>query len=152
VIAGPIAEGKEELQRLALELGVAEKLIFTGFVPDSDLPALYCGARLYACPSLYEGFGFTVLEAMSCGVPVVCSAATSLPEVAGEAALYADAQNPKEFAHALSLAYSNAELRRELIEKGHRNCARFSWESAARGALATYQRAAGLSIEKAVCA
>jgi glycosyltransferase involved in cell wall biosynthesis len=152
VIAGPIGEGEAELRHLAHQLGVAEKLVIPGFVPDSDLPALYCGARLYACPSLYEGFGFTVLEAMACGLPVVCSTATSLPEVAGDAAVYADPQNPREFADALSLVFCNTELRGQLIERGHKNCARFSWESAARSALAAYQRAAGLALEKAVCA
>ena len=152
VIAGPIADGETELRGLANQLGIAEKLIIPGFVPDSDLPALYCGARLYACPSLYEGFGFTVLEAMACGVPVVCSTATSLPEVAGDAAVFADAQNPREFAGALSHVFCSAELRGQLIERGLKNCARFSWESAARSALAAYQHAAGLSMEKAVCA
>jgi len=152
VIAGPIGDGEAELRELANQLGIARKLIIPGFVPDSDLPALYCGARLYACPSLYEGFGFTVLEAMACGVPVVCSTATSLPEVAGDAAVYADPQNPREFAGALSRVFCNAGLRGQLIELGHKNCARFSWESAARSALAAYQHAAGLSMEKAVCA
>src|SRR5262249_15230589 len=130
VIAGPIGEGEVELRRLAVDLGIAGKIILTGHVPDSDLPALYSGSRLYACPSLYEGFGFTVLEAMACGVPVVCSTATSLPEVAGDAALYADPQEPREFADALGRAFANDDLRKQLIENGFKNCARFGWESA----------------------
>ncbi len=93
VIAGPMEEGEPVLRRLAAELGISESVVFTGFVSDADLPALYSGARVYACPSLYEGFGFTVLEAMACGAPVVSSSATSLPEVAGDAALYADPLN-----------------------------------------------------------
>src|SRR5215471_13784752 len=130
VIAGPIGEGELELRRLAVNLGMAEKIIFTGHVPDSDLPALYSGSRLYACPSLYEGFGFTVLEAMACGVPVVCSRATSLPEVAGDAALYADPGNAQEFAATMASVFSDTRLREQLIEKGHKNCARFRWGSA----------------------
>ena len=152
VLAGPLAEGEAELLRLASELGVANKVVVTGFVPDSDLPALYSAARVYACPSLYEGFGFTVLEAMACAVPVVCSEATSLPEVAGDAALYAQAQHPEEFATALQRAFFEPELRQKLIENGLKNCRRFSWQSAAEAALDAYHRAAALSPEKAVCA
>jgi glycosyltransferase involved in cell wall biosynthesis len=152
VLAGPLAEGEAELLGLASELGVANRVVVTGFVPDSDLPALYSAARVYACPSLYEGFGFTVLEAMACAVPVVCSEATSLPEVAGDAALYAQAQHPEEFATALQRAFFEPELRQKLIEKGLKNCRRFSWQRAAEAALDAYHRAAALSPEKAVCA
>jgi glycosyltransferase involved in cell wall biosynthesis len=152
VIAGPMGEAEAGLRRLADGLGVGERVILAGFVPDSDLPSLYSGARVYACPSLYEGFGFTVLEAMACGTPVVCSAETSLPEVAGDAALYADARSPLAFAAALQRAFSDGELRGQLIEKGFKNRRRFSWESAARRTLAAYEHAAGLAPGKAVCA
>jgi glycosyltransferase involved in cell wall biosynthesis len=154
VIAGPLdqREAEADLRQLGRELGIADKIILTGFVPDSDLPSLYSAARVYACPSLYEGFGFTVLEAMACGVPVVCSAATSLPEIAGDAALYADARKPQEFAAALWRAFHETELRGELIEKGLDNVRRFSWQNAANATLSIYQRAAGLFVEKAVCA
>jgi glycosyltransferase involved in cell wall biosynthesis len=152
VIAGPMGEGEAELRRLADGLGVGGRVILAGFVPDSDLPSLYSAARVYACPSLYEGFGFTVLEAMACGTPVVCSAETSLPEVAGDAALYADARNPLAFAAALQRAFSDSELRGQLIEKGFKNRRRFSWETGARRTLAAYEHAAGRTSEKAVCA
>jgi glycosyltransferase involved in cell wall biosynthesis len=152
VIAGPIGRGEAELRQLAGALGIAERIVFTGFVTDSDLPSLYSAARVYACPSLYEGFGFTVLEAMACGVPVVCSAETSLPEIAGDAALYADPRNPEEFASNLQRAFSDVQLRDQLIEKGFRNRQRFNWEGTASRTLAAYQHAAGLSLEKAVCA
>lgn len=152
VIAGPMAEGERELRRLANELGIAGRVIITGFVPDSDLPALYSAARVYACPSLYEGFGFTVLEAMTCSVPVVSSANASLPEIAGDAALYADPQKPEEFAGALWRAFSEPGLRRELVEKGFKNVRRFNWQSAADATLAAYERAARLVAEKEACA
>jgi glycosyltransferase involved in cell wall biosynthesis len=152
VIAGPIGEGEAELRRLGAQLGVADRIVFTGLVSDSDLQALYSAARVYACPSLYEGFGFTVLEAMACGVPVVCSGKTSLPEVAGDAALYADSENPQEFAAALRRAFSEMDLRRQLIEKGVKNCRRFSWSNAANATWAVYERAAGIAVEKVVCA
>src|SRR6185437_11833077 len=112
-----------------------------GFVDDCDLPALYSGARVYACPSLYEGFGFTVLEAMACGVPVVCSRETSLPEVAGSAALYADARNPQEFGNALYQAFCDQALRAMLINKGTNNLQRFQWKHAAERTLAVYEKA-----------
>ncbi len=138
VIAGPLNGGERELRHLAEQLGIQEKVIFTGFVPDVELRALYSGACVYACPSLYEGFGFTVLEAMACGVPVVCSTAGSLPEVAGDAALFADPRDPKKFSSALFRAFSDTSLRSALIKKSRANLARFSWEKAAAQTLTVY--------------
>jgi glycosyltransferase involved in cell wall biosynthesis len=152
VIAGPMNEGEPELRWLATELGVEKKVVFAGFVAEADLPSLYSAARVYACPSLYEGFGFTILEAMACGVPVVSSAETSLPEVAGDAALFADARDPEEFASALRRAFADEDLRLRLIEKGFANYGRFTWEAAASKTLAAYHRAAGLEAAKAVYA
>lgn len=148
VIAGPMAEGEEGLRRLARELAIADRVVFTGFVPDSDLRTLYSAARVYACPSLYEGFGFTVLEAMACGVPVVCSGETSLPEVAGDAALYADARDPQDFAAALGRAFSDLELREQMIAKGFKNRSRFTWESAAGATMTAYSSAVGHGVER----
>jgi len=142
VIAGPMEDGSEMLRRLAQDLGVADRVVFTGFVEDGDLPALYSGASVYACPSLYEGFGFTVLEAMACGVPVVCSRETSLPEVAGSAALYADARNPQEFGNALYQVFRDQALRAMLVNKGTNNLQRFQWKHAAEQTLAVYEKAA----------
>jgi glycosyltransferase involved in cell wall biosynthesis len=141
VVAGPMGEGEQVLRRLARELGIAERLIFTGFVNDADLRALYSSARVYACPSVYEGFGFTVLEAMACGTPVVCSSATSLPEVAGKAALYFNPHNPEEMASQLVRAFSGDALRTSLIAEGHRNLLRFDWKETARQTLAAYHQA-----------
>ena len=148
VLVGPLGDGEGELRRLANELGICEKVIFTGFVNDSELRALYSAAKVYACPSLYEGFGFTVLEAMACGTAVVCSDETSLPEVAGEAALYANPGNPEEFAKAMHGAFTNDNLRRALIAKGRKNLRRFCWANAAKETLAVYQEALGVSLRK----
>ena len=148
VIAGPMEDGQNKLSSLARELGIADRVVFTGFVPDADLAALYSGASVYACPSLYEGFGFTVLEAMACGVPVVCSRETSLPEVAGAAALYADARNPQEFGSALYQAFLDQGLRSLLISKGSANVHRFQWKRAAEQTLAVYEKAVGRTPEK----
>ena len=152
VIAGPMAEGEAGLRQLAVELGIADKVAFLGFVAEDDLPALYTGARVYACPSFYEGFGFTVLEAMACGTPVVCSPETSLPEVAGNAALYANARSPLEFASALRRLFDDERLRAGMIEKGFRNCERFQWQKAARATVTVYEAAAFSGETKPVCA
>jgi len=148
VVVGPLGEGEQELRRLATELGICEKVIFAGFVNDSELRALYSAAKVYACPSLYEGFGFTVLESMACGTPVVCSGETSLPEVAGDAAIYANPRNPEEFAQALHDVFTNANLRSALIEKGKKNLRRFSWANTARETLGVYQDALRVSTRK----
>lgn len=131
VIAGPLADGEAKLRQFATELGIAGRVRFPGFVPDEDMPALYSGARVYACPSMYEGFGFTILEAMSCGTPVVCNPVTSLPEVAGDAALFADACNPDVFAAALHRVMTDEGCRAELRARGYTNSKRFSWRRAA---------------------
>ena len=152
VIAGPMKEGEADLSKLAAELGINKQVVFTGFVDDSNLAALYSAARVYACPSLYEGFGFTVLEAQACGTPVVCSPETSLPEVAGGGALYADPRNTDEFAAALARAFSDDQLRAELIQKGHKNCDCFSWKTTAEQTIRVYEQAAGNAKLKAVYA
>jgi glycosyltransferase involved in cell wall biosynthesis len=149
VIAGPMNEGESALRALGDELGISRHVLFTGFVEDSALPALYSGARVYACPSLYEGFGFTVLEAMACGTPVVCSPQTSLPEVAGDAACYADARNPEEFGDALYRLFSDAALQDTLVKRGRNNLLRFSWKNAAAQTFSVYRNALGIPTVKA---
>lgn len=142
-IAGPVQEGEAQLRTLAHELGLTDRVTFTGYVDDDDLPALYSGARVYACPSLYEGFGQTVLEAMACGVPVVCSRQSSLPEVGGFGVEYADARNSIEFGDALYRVFSDEQLRVVLVKKGKANLARFSWKRAAVQVLRVYEQALG---------
>lgn len=152
VISGPMNEGETQLKNLARQLGIAQNVVFTGFVDDTELAALYSAARVYACPSLYEGFAFTVLEAMACGTPVVCSRETSLPEVAAQAALYADARNPDEFSAALLRVFSEPELRKKLVARGYENCRRFSWTRAALQTLAVYEQSVAPAARKAVFA
>ncbi|MGD8244129.1 MAG: glycosyltransferase family 1 protein [Anaerolineae bacterium] len=102
-----------------------------GFVEDRDLPALYRGAALLAFPSLYEGFGLPVLEAMGCGVPVVCSNTSSLPEVAGDAALLVDPLDVEALGQALTRALEDHELRRAMVERGLSQAARYDWARSA---------------------
>jgi glycosyltransferase involved in cell wall biosynthesis len=152
VIAGPMGEGESLLRRLAGELGIAERVVFAGFVDDSSLCALYSAASTCICPSLYEGFGFTVLEAMACGTPVACSSATSLPEVAGKAALYFDPNNVEEMTEQISRLLADASLRANLIELGYQNLQRFSWADTATRTLAVYRNALQAPLSKAAYA
>jgi glycosyltransferase involved in cell wall biosynthesis len=148
VIAGPMAEGEPVLRALAQELGIAQHVIFTGFVTDADLRALYSGARICVCPSLYEGFGFTVLEAMACGTPVACSSSTSLPEVAGKAALYFDPYKSEEMADQLRSAFSDDAVRASLIANARSNLLRFNWAETAQQTLAVYHQALQLPLPR----
>ncbi len=120
-----------------------------GFVDDGDLPALYRNASLLAFPSLYEGFGLPVLEAMACGVPVICSDVSSLPEVAGDAALLVDPLATAGLTEALARVLEDAGLRRQMISKGLAQAARFTWEQAARQLLGSFDALAhGSRIER----
>jgi glycosyltransferase involved in cell wall biosynthesis len=139
VIAGPLGAGQQLLQERAREIGVADKVVFAGFVSEEELPSLYSAAKLYVCPSLYEGFGQTAVEAMACGTPVVCHRGTSLTEVCGDAALLADARNPEEFASAMRQAIEDTETRKTLIGRGFVNAARFTPSRIAHSTLLAYE-------------
>jgi glycosyltransferase involved in cell wall biosynthesis len=110
-----------------------------GFVDDADLPALYRGAALFAFPSLYEGFGIPPLEAMACSVPVVCSNASSLPEVAGDAALTVDPLDVNALAQAMMRVLEGPSLQQEMTDKGLAQAARFTWKKAARQLLNSFE-------------
>jgi len=129
---------KSELYQDTLELirrtGREDLFLFLGLVPDDDIPALYRAARAFLYPSLYEGFGLPVLEAMACGTPVIASNQSSIPEVAGEAALLIDPYDPETLKKALE-KINVREVRESLIEKGYRQTKSFSWEKTA-GAMA----------------
>ena len=143
VIAGHWDSRYPEAMRLAEELDLRDQVIFAGPVAEGDLPALYSGAALFVFPSLYEGFGLPVLEAMACGVPVVCSNTSSLPEVAGDAALLADPSDVDALAVTMSQALASEELRQEMRQKGRVQAAKFSWEQTARETLAVYKQVIG---------
>lgn len=126
-------------------LGLEGVVRFPGFVRVHDLPALYAAASCYAFPSLYEGFGFPVLEAQASAVPLVCARASSLPEVAGEGALYFDPLSVEAMAAALIRVLTDADLRARLVAAGQANLTRFSWPQAARAILAVLEQAAASS-------
>ncbi len=114
-----------------------DRVRILGFVDEADLPALYRNAALFAFPSLYEGFGLPVLEAMACGTPVVCSNVSSLPEVAGDAALLVDPLDTGSIAEAMARVLQDVGLQRDMIARGRSQAARFTWKKAARQLLDT---------------
>lgn len=109
-----------------------DSIRFIGFVPDEQMPALYSCATVFAFPTLYEGFGIPVLEAQACGTPVLTGDRTSLPEVGGEAAIYANPYDVEDIANKLGQMLNNADLCAELREKGFENVKRFSWLASAQ--------------------
>jgi glycosyltransferase involved in cell wall biosynthesis len=127
-----------EVKRLGLE----NKVLFPGRVADEDKAALMSGATALLFPSLYEGFGLPVVEAMQCGTPVVCSNTSSLPEVAGDAALLVDPLDVDALAQAMARLLDDADLRRKLIERGYAQAQKFSWADCAARVLAALESAA----------
>jgi len=125
----------QTVQDLALESHV----LFTGHVPDADLPALYGGADLFVFPSLYEGFGLPPLEAMACGTPVVTSNTSSLPEVVGDAAITVDPYDVEALAESMHRVLSDPDLADDLRQRGLERAAGFTWEQTARKTVEVYR-------------
>jgi len=142
VIAGRDGWKVAPIRAAAAASAHAQRIHFPGFVADEDLPALLSAARAFVWPSLYEGFGLPPLEAMACGTPVVTSNTSSLPEVVGDAALQVDPDDVDTLADALLTAATDAAPRDDLIEKGRRRAAQFTWERTAQLTLDTYRAAA----------
>jgi glycosyltransferase involved in cell wall biosynthesis len=140
VVAGKLGWLTDPILAKVKELGIEDHVTFTGFIDDDDLPALISSANVLAMPSKYEGFGLPVLEALACGTPVVASNAASLPEVGGDAVLYAWPDDVRSWTHLLTLALDDIELRGWLREKGLRQAAKFRWETMARQTLEVYRR------------
>lgn len=131
VMAGRAAAPTRHLKALVKRLGLEERVAMPGLIADKDLPALYAGARVFAFPSLYEGFGLPVLEALASGVPVACSSATSLPEVTSDAALLLEPTDPSDWAEGIRRLLSDEPLRKTLIEAGRARASQFSWRNSA---------------------
>ena len=128
VIAGGGGGGSyEELHEFVDQRDLADDVLFPGFVPLELMPYLYSGAELFVYPSLYEGFGLPLLEAMACGVPVVAANTSSIPEVAGNAAILFDPYEPQSLPTALINGMKNESTREHLIERGFKQHKRFSW-------------------------
>lgn len=141
VLPGRPTEHERQLKQLAEELGIADNVAFPAYVDEADLEGLYGLAQCFVFPSLNEGFGIPILEAMRHGVPVACSQTSSLPEVAGDAARYFDPHNVQEIAGALLEMLENPALAARLAQAGREQESRFSWEATAEGTLESYARA-----------
>lgn len=142
VIAGDKGWLYDDIFAAAATSLARERIHFIGFVRDDDLPALYSLAEVFAFPSHYEGFGIPVLEAMACGTPVVCANNSSLPEVAGDAALMIEATDIEGLAQAMQRLITDADLRQELRRRGLTQAGKFTWEAAAQRLLGVYDRLA----------
>jgi glycosyltransferase involved in cell wall biosynthesis len=141
VLAG--APGWETAETFAYVARHARMVKTLGYVPDGDLPALYRGADVFCYPSLYEGFGIPVLEAMCCGTAVLTSGRSSMPEVAGDAARYVDPDETADIAQGLRELLSDPSLRETLVARGLKRAQQFTWEGAARAVLAVLEGKAG---------
>lgn len=118
---------------------LSDNIVLSGFVDDDDLPSLYSGAKIFLYPSLFEGFGLPVLEAMACGVPVITSNCSSLPEIAGNAAMFVNPKNVVEIVNAMEILISNNNLREELSAKGLERAKIFSWDKTAKETIKLYE-------------
>jgi glycosyltransferase involved in cell wall biosynthesis len=127
----------------AEELNLGDRVRFVGYVDNDDLPLWYAAATAFVFPSLYEGFGMPLLEAMACGTPVITTSSSSLPEVVGDAGLIVSPTDVEELCEAMRRVITDAELRRELRERGLRRARRFSWRATAERTLMAYRDAAG---------
>jgi len=117
-----------------------EEIIYTGYVPDEELPLLFNAAELFVCPSFYEGFGLVVLEAMACGTPVITSNVSSLPEVIGDAGIMIDPHNCEELAQAMHRVLTEPGLKEEMRKKGLERSKGFSWRHTAKRTQEVYNR------------
>ena len=143
VLCGMRAWEYSSFTKTVKELVLEDKVIFKGYVPDDVLKSIYANASLFVFPSLTEGFGFPILEAMSCGIPVVTSNCGAMAEVAGNAALLVDPYSVGEIAETMHKVLTDETLRATLIKKGLERAKEFSWERTARETLSVYEKARG---------
>jgi glycosyltransferase involved in cell wall biosynthesis len=142
VLAGSDWSGAEEIHRVIGASPFREDILTPGFIPTEDLPDLYSGADLFVFPSLFEGFGMPILEAMASGVPVACSDVSSLPEVAGDAAVLFDPGREASMAEAMGKLLDGGPLREEMIRKGLQRSEASSWAAATRRTLEVLEEVA----------
>ncbi len=137
-------QGTQEVLKTITALGLGSSVLLTGRIPDKYMPGLYAAATLVVMPSVYEGFGFPVLEAMACGTPVVCSDSSSLPEVGGNAGIYFPCQDHHGMASAIAGVLGSEVKAQEMRRKGLERASHFSWQRAANETIAVYREVTGL--------
>ncbi|MEA2040488.1 MAG: glycosyltransferase family 1 protein [Thermodesulfobacteriota bacterium] len=143
VLAGSDWDRAEEVHRIANESQYADDIVFTGFAPTGDMPDLYRGADLFVFPSLYEGFGLPVLEAMSCGVPVACSNISSMPEVAGDTGMLFDPYDEESISESIRRLLTDTDLLNDYGRRGLERSKNFTWAATAARTLEVIRKAAG---------
>lgn len=141
VILGSASDDHSYLIALCESLNISDKVIFTGYVPYEDLPYFYNSCSVFVYPSLYEGFGLPPLEAMSCGVPVITSNLSSIPEVVGESALLINPFDTEELKNAIELVLEDPSLQEKLSNEGYMHSKLFSWKKTAENTLKIYKEA-----------
>ena len=143
VLAGPRGWKDAPLFATIRDLDLEGRLVFPGYIPQDDLPAVYSRATAFIYPSLYEGFGLPVLEAMACGTPVITSNVSSMPEVAGDAGMLVPPQDVEALAGAIQRLLGDAELRQDLSRRGMARAREFTWRRAAEATLGVYCKVLG---------
>jgi glycosyltransferase involved in cell wall biosynthesis len=139
VIVGSLGWMYEDVFRLAESLGIKEQVHFTGYVPTRDLPIIYNLSRVFVYPSIYEGFGLPPLEAMACGIPVITTAVSSMPEHVGDAGILIPPQDEKALTNALQKLINDSTLQEELSSKGPERASQFTWKRTAQETLKVYE-------------
>lgn len=141
VFTGALNGRESAIKQAVSQMGLTKRVHFLGFIPEEKLAAVWCSSEFLIFPSLYEGFGIPVLEAMSIGKPVLCSDGTSLPEVAGDAALYFDPRKPESLVNSIERITTDASLRKHLVEKGRVRADRFHANEMTRSYLNIFKKA-----------
>jgi glycosyltransferase involved in cell wall biosynthesis len=144
VLPGYRTPHEDELRRRAVELDLAAKVRFLGWIDPTELEGLYSAAACFVFPSLMEGFGLPVLEAMARGVPVACSGGGALGEIAGDAALRFDPKSEREVAAAIERLLTDPAEAQRLRAAGREQAAQFTWAATAAGVVASYRRTLGI--------
>jgi glycosyltransferase involved in cell wall biosynthesis len=140
VVVGRFGWMHQQVLQEITTLGLKDKILFTGYVPQLDLPIVYNLASLFVYPTLYEGFGLPALEALACGTPVITSDIASLPEIVGDAGLLVPAGDKQALTQAMRAVLTDQALQNRLAVKGPERAAQFTWERTARLTLQVYQR------------
>ncbi len=142
VITGKRGESYDEIVALIAKLGLEQQVLLTGYIPLEDMPILLAGAEALVFPSLDEGFGLPLIEAMACGCPVISSNVSAIPEVLGDAGILVDPLQTTDIMKAMDRIIQEPDERRKLRDRGLERAKEFSWEKAARQTLEVFQRVA----------
>jgi len=139
VITGEKKGCYQDLLKIIDQLDLSEAIIFPGFIPEKEMPVLINAASIFIFPSLYEGFGIPLLEAMACGTPLLTSKVSSIPGITGNAALLFNPKSIKEMADAMNKILTDGELREDLVEKGFKQIKKYSWKNSAKELLNVFE-------------